>query len=484
MMGDRQKKGPWPMVIVGMVGGACLLVLVGVIWWREEKRLVADENVNEVVEVEEVCAGTLLERAECIFHVDEIPEVRLSVTGEIVKEEYEAAVEMNLDGKMFRGEIKYRGMSSYGAGLKYGAMPYKINLNERVDLLGMGEGKKWLLLPNFLDKSAVRQFLGMGLGQLLMGDRYFVPQVEYVELYLNDEYQGLYLLAESIEPGKGRMDLKGGYVEEDEEIPFLVTMNTAWYPALAWNGGRGNGVSMFAIDDAARDCVEDRMVQTTFSMEWPKLLTDVSASQADYVKRSLADLYAGAQDGKALAELNLDVGSAVDYFLFNDVVYNTAMGKGDVYMYRKAGGKITMGPVWDMDKILLVNVGEGFTRPPTCDNTLYRHLLKNDEFRELLLSRMKWFAQEIVPLIDAAIEGWRENAVLRQAVTQNEEKYQTYGVRYDDLDVYQHEPVVRLGSWDEHLDYIRGVLIDGGIVDGGVVAGRVDWMIEHFDELR
>ncbi|MPM88942.1 hypothetical protein SDC9_136046 [bioreactor metagenome] len=48
----------------------------------------------------------------------------------------------------------------------------------------------------------------------------------------------------------------------------------------------------------------------------------------------------------------IDVDSFVDYFLFNEFFGSYDAGKNSTYMYKELGGKLHMGPVWDLDGAL------------------------------------------------------------------------------------------------------------------------------------
>ncbi|MFV0484915.1 MAG: CotH kinase family protein [Candidatus Saccharimonadales bacterium] len=150
---------------------------------------------------------TLAAQVEELFNVDSIPVVNLSTEVEIMDgNEYknlsmsivDGAVEEN-NYKNLTGGIRTRGNSTYRIGKEYGAMPYKIKLDEKIDLFGMGKSKKWCLIANFIDRSYIKQFIMYQTAQLMMGEEYFQPKAKYVEVYMNGEYMGLYLLTESIE---------------------------------------------------------------------------------------------------------------------------------------------------------------------------------------------------------------------------------------------------------------------------------------------
>ena len=84
--------------------------------------------------------------------------------------------------------IKGRGNSSFVM-TKYG---YKIKLAEKESMLGMPKDKEWDLISNFRDRSILRNYITYQLAGIL-GDEYF-PKGKFIELYLNRQYLGIYLL--------------------------------------------------------------------------------------------------------------------------------------------------------------------------------------------------------------------------------------------------------------------------------------------------
>ena len=80
----------------------------------------------------------------------------------------------------------------------------------------MESDKSWTLLASWLDRSFVRDKVGLELGRE-MNNRW-TPDSRYVELFLNDRYQGAYLMTESVKIDGDRVDLdkeQGMIVETD-----------------------------------------------------------------------------------------------------------------------------------------------------------------------------------------------------------------------------------------------------------------------------
>ena len=104
--------------------------------------------------------------------------------------------------KVFYLTIKGRGNTSWTDSPK---KSYKIELDQKQELLGMPQNRDWTLISNFFDKSLMKNYLMYNLSRRI--NAYYSPRCEFVELFLNDEYLGVYLLTETIKIGKNRVDI-------------------------------------------------------------------------------------------------------------------------------------------------------------------------------------------------------------------------------------------------------------------------------------
>ena len=107
--------------------------------------------------------------------------------------------------------IRGRGNSTWELDKK----PYKIKLDKGQNLLGMGKNKHWVLLANRLDQSLLRNriisYLGTAFGMP------YTPKMLPVELVINGEYYGSYLLAEQVRVDKNRVDIDELGPDDNEE---------------------------------------------------------------------------------------------------------------------------------------------------------------------------------------------------------------------------------------------------------------------------
>ena len=112
------------------------------------------------------------------------------------------------------GTIKVRGNQTAGFPKK----GFTLKFESKISLLGLGGGqkfKKWVLMADAKDCTCSRTALGLTMSEGIIRDDSKVWSSEYtpVSLYLNDQYWGMYFLAEQKESKSGRINLPE--VEDD-----------------------------------------------------------------------------------------------------------------------------------------------------------------------------------------------------------------------------------------------------------------------------
>lgn len=232
---------------------------------------------------------------------------------------YSSGGELTYSGRV--ESVKGRGNFSWTSDKK----PYSLTLSGEANLLNMGYAKNWILLANAFDASHVRNKVVYDLAAET--DMAYSPECTWVDLYLNGEYAGLYLLSERNEIHPERVNLK-------ETGSFLVSRESKW-----------------------------RLVRQNY----PHLLMDSGAAlrihSSGFTKKDLYEIWQSAENailsengkdalsGKTWQEL-IDMDSwAMDY-LMGEVFGNIDAGIVSVYFYRDGSdpsGKIYAGPVWDYD---------------------------------------------------------------------------------------------------------------------------------------
>ena len=97
--------------------------------------------------------------------------------------------------------IKGRGNSTWFSNKR----PYSLKLSAESDLLGMGQASKWVLLANSQDPTNLNNKLVMDLASRVSSQ--WAPECQWVDLYLNGQYNGLYLLTEKVESHSNRLSI-------------------------------------------------------------------------------------------------------------------------------------------------------------------------------------------------------------------------------------------------------------------------------------
>ena len=98
-------------------------------------------------------------------------------------------------------EIKARGNATFG----YAKKPYQIKLGKKTDLFGMGKAKTWILLANYMDSTFIRNTVAFEMADSLGLD--YSPKSTFVNLYIDNEYRGLYQLCEKTQIGTNRIEI-------------------------------------------------------------------------------------------------------------------------------------------------------------------------------------------------------------------------------------------------------------------------------------
>ena len=135
------------------------------------------------------------------------------------------------ESEVYELTVRGRGNSSFKMP-KYGM---KLEFTDKVSLLGMPKNRDWALVANFGDKTHLRNYMMTRLSEWL-GAKY-TPRMQFVEVYLNRNYMGLYLLSETIKVGKNRVNIDENdttFLLEKEDSkkfdpPYVLTDNQYYY---------------------------------------------------------------------------------------------------------------------------------------------------------------------------------------------------------------------------------------------------------------
>jgi len=234
------------------------------------------------------------------------------------------------DGEMeFEGELKSvggRGNTTWDDAEK---KPYNIELNRETNLLEMGMAAKWILLANSKDPSNMRNKIVYDFADEI--GLAYSPATEWVDLYLNGEYAGLYLLSErnEVHPERIAIEHPDSLLVSLERRGRMVTQNL---PTIQTSEGQ-----VLRIRYPKEQTVEQK---ETFTNEWQTVEDAILAG--DGIDR---------KTGKSWMEL-IDLDSWARKYLVEEIFGNLDGCWISQYFYYNGNEeerRIYAGPVWDFD---------------------------------------------------------------------------------------------------------------------------------------
>lgn len=275
--------------------------------------------------------------------------------------------------------VNVRGNSTSSADKK----PYNIKFDSKTDVLGMGKNKKWSLLANCYDKTLLRNAVVMDFAKEI-GVPY-TPDYRYVDVYVNDELQGSYLLIDSVEVGSTRVD-----IDLD---------NNEYLLELDWNPEDEDCYYFYSYGGELK-----------FAINEPEI-SDLTEEQKLYVTGLVADAEAALKSGDYNeVEKYFDIESMANFYVTLEYFRNIDVATSSTRFHIK-GDKIYGGPVWDFDlsagNYSLDYYGYGMTVQALHATHLewFADLVSYSEFQSLVCERFLDMQDTIVNLYTDNILG-------------------------------------------------------------------------------
>ena len=273
-------------------------------------------------------------------------------------------------------QIKARGNSTF---TYYPKKAYQIKLSDKTDLLGTGEKvKTWVLLANYGDATLMHDKLFKDLAADL-GMPYTV-NCDWVNLYYDGEYRGVYLLSEKNSVGGTGVDItdmEEAYEEvnaaygEDMAVAegqnaygqtYLYTENLTELDNNT--GGWLIELHLQEVDEANGFYTKKGVGVNVRSPEWAgkeamEYISEYYQAFEDAVYATDEDgNYTGynAETGKYFYEY-MDMTSLIQTFLLQELALNPDGFISSLYFHKDVDGILYAGPIWDQDMTL----GTGWT---------------------------------------------------------------------------------------------------------------------------
>lgn len=297
-------------------------------------------------------------------------------------------------GSIYSGElkqIKARGNSTFTYTDK---KSYQIKLNTASDLLGNKEQvKTWVLLASYFDATQMHDKLMKDLATKL--GLAYTASCNWVNLYYDGEYRGVYLLSEKNSVGAASVaitDMEEAYKAQNPSYGDNMSTDlsqNAYGQQFQYTKGLqepANITGGYLIelnhnmwDEASGFKTRQGVAFNVKSPEWcgEAAMRYISEYYQDFEDAVYATdktgAYTGynASTGKYFYDY-VDMDSLVKVFLLQELSLNCDGFISSVYFYKDADGKMFAGPIWDQD----MTFGIGWTKTNAADIEDYHYLAK------------------------------------------------------------------------------------------------------------
>ena len=199
------------------------------------------------------------------------------------------------------------------------------------------KAKKWTLINNYRDKTLMRNAISFEMSRWV--GLPYTPWCRIVDLLLNGEYRGTYLLCDWLGVDENRVDITEMAEDnvEGEELTggyFIEVNGYAGGDPVHFTSNRGDPVTVHSPKDDVIQNVQYEYIRNHFNkMEAAVYSQDYTNPETGY-------------------RAYLDLESFLQYILSNEYCNNTDM-LWQVFMYKQRGDDhIYTGPVWDHDLAL------------------------------------------------------------------------------------------------------------------------------------
>lgn len=240
-------------------------------------------------------------------------------------------------------------------------------------VMGMGKHKEWVLHGPFLDKTLIRNYMWYNIGAEIMG---YAPNVRFCELFINNEYKGLYVMMDSITLGEERIDIEESK-KDDLSTSYIIRLD------------RGSSNENRNIDNFTKYTLNIGEKQA-MDIIYPKV-DENSLQLRKYIEEDISKFEKALYsfDYKTY-EKYIDVDSFVDYFILNEFTQNYDAMNLSTYIYKDIRGKLKLC-IWDFNSACdnyrnstIENYDFDFQ-----NNLWYKMLLKDEKFVDKIIDRYR-----------------------------------------------------------------------------------------------
>ena len=322
----------------------------------------------------------------------------------VSKDEYIGAnieITANGWGEDFAGKTRIRGRGNTTWVLP--KKPYRLKLDDDAVILGLAEEKDWVLLANIIDPTLMLNAVAFKIGQLL--ELQYTNHAIPVDLTINGNYVGSYMLTEQVERSKSRVNI-------DKEKGVLLELDANY----------DEDFQFFSNNYALPVMIKDPDLDD-FSIEEAQELFDNIKS--DF--HQLEDAIASDEFPNSNYKDYIDIESLVKFLIVFNLTHNMEINHPkSTYMHKDETGKYFMGPIWDFDwafgyegnRIHFLSYDTPLFRPITPNSkgyAFFTRIMEDPEVKELYRATWEKFSAESMDTLIEYVDFYSSHLTESQA---------------------------------------------------------------------
>ena len=337
---------------------------------------------------------------------------------------------------------------------------YDDGTNNNQSVMGMDAHHEWVLHGPFLDKSLIRNYMMYNIAGECME---YAPNVRFCEVVIDGEYQGVYLMTESITKGYDGSRLTMEVKKKDNTFSgYILRIND------------------FHFFEETTSVISDYGNYAYVARIPVEVIYPGTINQTDEMRRKIElefsafekALYSFDYDSKEYGYNNwIDINSFVNYFILNEFSCNYDAGALSTYIYKNVSGQYKIC-VWDFNNACnnYIEKEIGLCDFAMQNRLLFDMLCRDEVYTEAIITRYKELRQSVLSeeyllnYIDRTV------AYLGPAIDRNFEKWgYSFRPEYNLLTGEARE----ICSYDEAISQLKEFLIERG-----------NWMDQNIDAVR
>lgn len=273
------------------------------------------------------------------------------------------------DVKSSKAGIRIRGNSTANCPKK----PYRIKFDKKQSVFGSTKAKNWALLADYMDASSMHNYMALTFAQMVRDESEFCCSCKHVNVFINGEYNGLYLLTEQVDEKEGRVNIEqeDGYFlslfNDQNELDFDSTCFMIERDLSATTDNKE------VLDETYFKITLSDESSYYYSLKYPEKENfysnpdDESTFDSDKyfiffnnIKDYITDIHEkflllNDSTNSSYDNLNeiVDYDSLASYALVDLFMYESDHASKSFKLYKRPNEKLKFGPCWDYDSVCM-----------------------------------------------------------------------------------------------------------------------------------